>query len=176
METWLKDYREKVWSQQEQTLGALNMRIDAMMQRRTQAIMDRLDGLLGNRSWSGNKVQTQGDNRPRGPANIRGGSTGNRPTSDERPTRDANANGRCDSTTWSHANQGRSQLCDSNRREISEPLSEGNNAQAVHSCNATAIAIAFEPPNRSLEIFQKRLSRSSERSEKSRRVFKKPTC
>ena len=33
---------------------------------------------------------------------------------------------------------------------------------------------AFEPPNRSLEIFLTRLSRTNECSEKSRRVFKKP--
>ena len=33
--------------QQEQTLGTLHTRIDAMMERRTHAIMDRLNGLLG---------------------------------------------------------------------------------------------------------------------------------
>ena len=32
--------------QQEQTLGTLDTKIDAMTERRTQAIMDRLDGLL----------------------------------------------------------------------------------------------------------------------------------
>ena len=38
---------EKTRSQQEQTLGTLDTRIDAMIERRTQAqaIMDRLDGL-----------------------------------------------------------------------------------------------------------------------------------
>ena len=41
-------------SQQEQTLGILDTRIDAMMERRTQAIMDKLDGLLGNRIGSRN--------------------------------------------------------------------------------------------------------------------------
>ena len=91
-----------------------------MMERRTQAIMDRLDGLLGNRSGSKigepnsgepgmdsrvnfneqpNRRRTSGstrgrgssssyaagDNRPLG-LNIRGSSTDNRPTSNERPT------------------------------------------------------------------------------------------
>ena len=46
---------EKLRSQQEQTLETLDTRIDAMMDRRTQAIMDRLDGLLGNRSGSRNR-------------------------------------------------------------------------------------------------------------------------
>ena len=116
-----------------------------------------------------------GDNRPRG-QNIRGGSTGNSPTSDERPTRDANETGRCDSTSWSHANQEKSQPSDSNRREIPDPPSEGNNDQAGHSRDATAMATAYEPMIRSLETFLTRLSRTSERNEKSRRVFKKPRC
>ena len=38
------------------------------------------------------------------------------------------------------------------------------------------MASAFEPLNRSLEAFLTRLCRTSERSEKSRRVFKKPRC
>ena len=38
--------------QQEHTLGTLDTKIDAMMEKRTQAIMDRLDGLLGSRSGS----------------------------------------------------------------------------------------------------------------------------
>ena len=91
-----------------------------MMQRRNQAIMDRLDELLGNRSGSKNgepnsgepgmdsrvnfngqpnrrrtygstrgrgssSSYATGDNRPMG-LNIRGSSTDNRPTSNERPT------------------------------------------------------------------------------------------
>ena len=48
--------------------------------------------------------------------------------------------------------------------------------QAGHSRDATAMATAFEPLNRSLETFLTRLSRTNERSEKSRRVFKKPRC
>ena len=119
---------EKLRIQQEQTLGTLNKKIDAMMERRTQAIMDRYDGLLGSRSGSKNgesnseepsreprvnfKEQPNrrmtygstrgrgssssyatGKNKTRGP-NIRGSSTGNRPTSNERPTQDTHATGR----------------------------------------------------------------------------------
>ena len=39
----------KLRTQQELTFGTLDTKIDAMMERRTQAIMDRLDGLLGNK-------------------------------------------------------------------------------------------------------------------------------
>ena len=49
-ESRLRDDMEKLRIQQEQTLGTLDTKIDAMMERRTQAIMDRLDGLLGSRS------------------------------------------------------------------------------------------------------------------------------
>ena len=46
----LRDDMEKLRTQQEQTLGTLVTKLEAMMERRTQAIMDRLDGLLGSRS------------------------------------------------------------------------------------------------------------------------------
>ena len=46
----LRDDMEKLRIQQEQSLGTLGTKIDAMMERRTQAIMDRLDGLLGSKS------------------------------------------------------------------------------------------------------------------------------
>ena len=46
----LRDDMEKLRIQQEQTLGTLDTKIDAMMERRTQAVMDRFDGLLGSRS------------------------------------------------------------------------------------------------------------------------------
>ena len=46
----LRDDMEKLRIQQEQTLGTLDTKIDAMMERRTQAIMDRLDGLLVTKS------------------------------------------------------------------------------------------------------------------------------
>ena len=57
-----------------------------------------------------------------------------------------------------------------------EPLTRCDDTQAGHSRDAAAIATAFEPLNRSLETFLTRLSRTNERSEKSRRVFKKPRC
>ena len=77
---------------------------------------------------------------------------------------------------WNHANQVRSHPSDSIRRENPEPLSGGNDAQAGISRDATSMATFSEPLNRSLETFLTRLSRTSERSEKSRRVFKKPRC
>ena len=43
---------EKLRIQQEQSLGSLDTKIDAMMERRTQAIMDRLDGLLSSKKWT----------------------------------------------------------------------------------------------------------------------------
>ena len=42
-------------SQQQQSLGALHARIDARLERRTQAIMYRLLDLLGNRRGSKNR-------------------------------------------------------------------------------------------------------------------------
>ena len=49
-ELHLREDMEKLRIQQEQSLGTLDTKIDAMMERRTQAIMDRLDGLLGSKS------------------------------------------------------------------------------------------------------------------------------
>ena len=46
----LRDDMEKLRIRQEQSLGTLDTKIDAMMERRTQAIMDRLDGLLSSKS------------------------------------------------------------------------------------------------------------------------------
>ena len=46
----LRDDMGNLRIQQEQSLGTLGTKIDAMMERRTQAIMDRLDGLLSNKS------------------------------------------------------------------------------------------------------------------------------
>ena len=83
-------------------------------------------------------------------------------------------NGSRDSVNWGHAYQGRSHASDSNASENPEPISEGNDAQAGHSRDATSMATAFEPLNRFLKTLLTRLSRTSERSEKSRRVFKKP--
>ena len=50
---------EKLRIQQEQTLGTLDTKVDAMQERRTQAIMDRLDGLLGGRSGSKKENRTR---------------------------------------------------------------------------------------------------------------------
>ena len=151
-----KDDMEKLRIQKEQTLGTPDMKIDAMMEKRIQAIMDRLDGLLGSRSGSKNgepnsgeprreprlnfneqpngkmtygstrgrgssSSYATGDNKPRGP-NIRGSSNGNRPSSNELPTQNTRATGRCDYRNWGHANQGRSHLSDSDRRENQGPL------------------------------------------------------
>ena len=54
-ETRLRDDMEKLKSQQQQTIGTLDTRIDALMEMRTKAVMDRLEGLLGNRSGSRNR-------------------------------------------------------------------------------------------------------------------------
>ena len=89
---------------------------------------------------------------------FRGCSAGNRPTLNVIQMQSANATGRCDSTNWSHADQGRNRPSDSNRREDPELLSEGNDAQAGYSRDATSMATAFEPLNSSLETFLSRLS------------------
>ena len=68
------------------------------------------------------QAMPQGDNRTRG-TNIRGSSTGNRQTSNERSTQDTYASGRCDSRNRSHASQGRNSPSNSDRRENPEPLS-----------------------------------------------------
>ena len=67
---------------------------------------------------------------------------------------------------------------DSDSRDApnTEPLTRCDDTQAGHSIDAMAMATAFEHLNRSLETFLTRLSRTNERSEKSRRVFKKPRC
>ena len=214
----LRDDMEKLRIQQEQSLGTLDTKIDAMMERQTQAIMDRLDGLLGSKS--GPKVgetnsggpsrvpkvnfndhqrkrtygSTRGrgsssgyatrDNRTWGP-NSRANSTANRQTSNERPTQSTHATGRGDSGNRRHASPGKSHVGqggnthgDSDCRDApnTEPLTRCDDTQAGHSRDATAVATAFEPLNRSLETFLTKLSRTNERSEKSRRVFKKPRC
>ena len=189
----------------------------AMMERRTQAIMDRLDGLLGSRSGpkegepnSGGpsrepklnfndhqKRRTYGSTRGRGSSsdyatrdnrtwgpNSRASSTGNRQTSNERPTQGTHATGRRDSGSRRHASPGRSHVGqggnshgDSDCRDApkTEPLTGCDDTQAGHS-RCYAMATAFEPLNRSLETFLTRLSRSSEDSEISIRVLKKPRC
>ena len=214
----LRDDIEKLRTPQEQTLGTLDTKIDAMMERRTQAIMDRLDGLLGSRSGLKEREPNSGcpsrepkvnfndhqmrrtygstsgrgssssyvtrDYRTWGP-NSRASSTGNRQTSNEGPTQGTHATGRFDSGNMRHASPGRSHVGqggnthgDSDCRDAlnTEPLTRCDDTRAGHSRDATAMATAFEPVNRSLETFVKRLPRTNERSEKSRRVFKKPRC
>ena len=209
---------EKLRIQQEQSLGTLDTKIDAMMERRTQAIMDRLDGLLSSKSGpkegepnSGGpsreqrvnfnehqRRKTYGSTRGRGSSsgyatrgntawgpNSRASSAGNRQTSNERPTQSTHATGRSDSGNRGHASPRRSHVGqagnahgDSDCRDAphTEPSTRCEDTQAGHSRDATAMATAFEPLNRSLETFLTRLSRTNERSEKSRRVFKKPRC
>ena len=139
----LRDDKEKLRIQQEQSLGTLDTKRDAMMERRTQAIMDRLDGLLSNKSGpkegepnSGGpsreprvnfnehqKRKTYGSTRGRGSSsgyatrgngtwgpNSRASSTGNRQTSNERPTRGTHATGRSYSGNRGHASHGRSHV------------------------------------------------------------------
>ena len=135
----------------------------------------------GRGSSSGDATR---DNRTWGP-NSGASSTGNIQTSNERPTQGTHANGRGDSGNRRHASPGRSHVGqggnshgDSDCRVApnTEPLARCDDAQAGHSRDATAMATAFEPLNSSLKTFLMRLSRTNERSEKSRRVFKKPSC
>ena len=124
------------------------------------------------------------ENRRCGP-NSRASSTGKIQTSNERPTQSTHATGRGDSGNrrqaspgGSHVGQGGNTHGDSDCRDApnTESLTRFEDTQAGHSRDATAMARAFEPLNRSLETFLTRLSRTNERSEKSRRVFKKPRC
>ena len=57
----LRDDMEKLRMQQEQTLGTLDTKIDGIMERRNQSIMDRLDGLLGSSSGSKNGESNSGE-------------------------------------------------------------------------------------------------------------------
>ena len=90
--------------------------------------------------------------------------------------RDANLTGRVDSTNWNHSNQGGAYPSDKDRREIPEPQTTYSNDQTAHSPDATAMIIALEHLNKSSQTCLTRLSRTNERSEKSRWVFKKPRC
>ena len=97
-ETRLRYDMEKLRSQQEQILGTLDTRTDAMMERRTQVIMDRLDGLLGNMNGSRNREANSGEpnresrvnfneqaNRRRTYGSTRGrGSSSSYPTGDKK--------------------------------------------------------------------------------------------
>ena len=204
----LRDDMEKLRIQQQQSLGTLDTKIDAMMERRAQGIMDRLDELLSSKSGpkegepnSGGpsrkprvnfnehqKRETYGSTRGRGSSssyatrgngawgpNSRTNSTGNSQTSNERPTQGTHATGRSDSGNRGQAGNTHGDP-DCRDAPQTEPLTRCEDTQAGHSRDATAMSTAFEPLNRSLETFLTRLSRTNERSEKSRRVFKKPRC
>ena len=57
----LGDDMEKLRTQQEQSLGTLDTKIDAMTEKRTQAIMDKLDEPLGSRSGPREGEPNSGD-------------------------------------------------------------------------------------------------------------------
>ena len=140
--------------------------------------MDRLDGLLVNRSEFRNRgahsreasreprvslnehpnrgrtygstigrgkssSSTTGSHRSRIPTNIRAGSIGIRPTSNQRPTREAPASGRGESANCNPLNQGRAHSCDSDRREVLEPQTSDMDDQSRYSRDATAIPEQF---------------------------------
>ena len=91
------------------------------------------EGHMGGRgSSSGN---TTGEKRPRGP-NIRGSSTGNRQTSNERPTHDTHATGSYDSRNRSHASQGRNNPAIRTGGKIRIPYQGGEDTQVGHSRDA----------------------------------------
>ena len=178
----LRDDMEKLRKQQEQTLGTLDTKLEAMMERRTQAIMDRLDGLLGSRSGpregepsSGSpsrkpkvnfhdhqRRRADGSTRGRGSSsgyttrdhrtwgpNRKASSTGNRQTSNERPTKGTHATGRGDSRNRRNASPGRSHVgqggntyggADCRDAPYTEPSTRCENTQAGHPRDATAMA------------------------------------
>ena len=106
-------------------------------------------------------------------------------TSNERPMQGTHATGRVIPATggmrarggvmWGQAGNTHGDS-DCRYAPHTDPQTRCEDTQAGHSRDATAMATAFEPLNRSLETFLTRLSRTNERSEKSRRVFKKPRC
>ena len=160
----LKEDMEKLRTQQEQTLGTLDTKIDKMMERRTRAIMDRLDGLLGSKSGpkegepnSGGpsreprvnfndhqRRRTYGSTRGRssssgyatrdngtwGP-NSRASSTGNRQTSNERPTQGTHTTGRGDSVNKRHASPGRSHVGKGGNSHGDSDCRDGSNTEPL---------------------------------------------
>ena len=128
----LRDDMEKLRIQQEQSLGTLDTKIDAMMARLLSSKSGPKEGepnsggpsrepkvnfndhqkrrtygsTRGRGSSSGYATR---DNRTWGP-NSRASSTGNRQTSNERPTQGTHATGRSDSGNRGHASPGRSHV------------------------------------------------------------------
>ena len=120
------------------------------------------------------------DNRTWGP-NSRASSTGKQADlkrTTDAPTQGTHATGRGDSGNRRLASPGRSHVGQGENSHGDSDCRYAPNAEPLtgHSRDATAMATAFEPLNRSLETFLATLSRTNERSEKSRRVFKKPRC
>ena len=68
----LRDDMEKLRTQQEQTLGTFDTKRDAMMERRTQAILDKLDGLQGSRSGSKKGESNSGEPSREPRVNVNG--------------------------------------------------------------------------------------------------------
>ena len=110
----------------------------------------------GSTRGTGNSYSNAtGSQQPRNPTKNRGGSIGSRPISNERPTREAHASGRIDSINWNHSNQGTDKPSDSDRREDPEHQTTSMNDQTGFSRDASAMATAFKPLNRSLETFSR---------------------
>ena len=166
----LRGDMEKLRIQHEQSLGTLDTKIDAMMERRTQAIMDRLDGLLGSKSGpkegepnSGgpsrepkvnfndhHRRRTYGSTRGRGSSsgcatrdnrtwgpNSRASSTGNRQTSNERPTQGTHATGRGDSGNSRHAIPGRNHVGQGGNTHGDSNCRDAPNTELLTRCDET---------------------------------------
>ena len=140
----LRDDMEKLRMQQEQTLGTLGTKIDAMMERRTQDITDRLDGLLGSRSGSKNGESNSGE-----------------------PSREPRVN--------FNEQQNRRRTYGSTRgRDRSSGYTTGDNRPRGSNIGGSSTGNRQTSNERPAQ--DTKLSRTNERSEKSRRVFKKPRC
>ena len=140
----LRDDMEKLRIQQEQTLGTLDTKIDAMMERRTQDITDRLDGLLGSRSGSKNGESNPGE-----------------------PSREPRVN--------FNEQQNRRRTYGSTRgRDRSSGYTTGDNRPRGSNIGGSSTGNRQTSNERPAQYTK--LSRTNERSEKSRRVFQKPRC
>ena len=172
----LREDMEKLRIQQEQSLGTHDTKIDAMMESRTQAIMNRLDGLLGSKSGpkeggpnSGgpsrepkvnfndhHRRRTYGSTRGRGSSsgyatrdnrtwgpNSRPSSTGNRQTSNERPTQGTHATGRDDSGNRRHASPGRSHVGQGGNTHGDSDCRDEPNTELLTRCDDTQAGYSF---------------------------------
>ena len=166
-----------------------------MTDRPTQAIMDRVYGLMETRYRSRNSRKhareanrdpredfnelsnrgkadgsargrgnttnnTTGSHTPRNPTNsYTRGTTCNMPALKSRPTMDTHASGRSGCSGLNHSKQRLAQPSDSGRRYAPESRMTDTRDQMGYTqvTTAIAIAIAFEPLNRSLEISLTRL-------------------